>query len=79
MKLSDKFRFGKHKDKTLKEIITISPTYVEWALKNVKDFSITKEGHKLLNEQLSHLSVSTYSSGNDDWQEYGIDCPINHF
>lgn len=37
--LESKFDFGKYNQKTLKEVIEIDKSYVEWCLINVHDFS----------------------------------------
>lgn len=43
LKLKDKFPFGKYKDKTLNEVIETNPSYVQWCLDNVNDFSLDKD------------------------------------
>ncbi len=40
MKLQDIFRFGKHKGKTLKKVICIDVSYVEWCIGNVDRFEL---------------------------------------
>lgn len=41
--LQDKIPFGKLKGKTIKEIIELSSSYLDWALKNVQGFRLTDD------------------------------------
>lgn len=40
-KLDDKVDFGQHKSKTIEEVIESEPMYLEWALNNVRGFSLS--------------------------------------
>jgi hypothetical protein len=44
------FTFGKHKNKSLKEVALIDPCYIEWLCKEVKDFDVTLETLDALHE-----------------------------
>lgn len=42
-KSTDIFEFGKHKNKTIEEVIKNDPTYVIWADKNIESFNISDQ------------------------------------
>ena len=51
--LSDILKFGKHKGKTLKNVIDIEPKYVEWLKNNAKDnFKMDNESKNYLVDRL---------------------------
>ena len=41
--LESKLNFGKHKEKSIKEILTIEPSYINWCARNVTNFIITND------------------------------------
>lgn len=45
--------FGVYKGESIESVIRKDPHYIEWAMKNVKKFKLTKEEKKLLSENLS--------------------------
>lgn len=47
------FNFGKYKGESVDTIISINPSYVQWARDNVKNFSLSTEQDKQLNLILS--------------------------
>lgn len=51
--LSDILKLGKHKGKTLKNVIDIEPKYVEWLKNNAKDnFKMDNESKNYLVDRL---------------------------
>ena len=48
--LDDEMRFGKHKGKTLRDVIDEDPKWVEWAMSGIKTFEITDDA-------LDHLTI----------------------
>ena len=45
MGLADEMRFGKHRGKTLKEVLDTERDYITWAINNMSDFTLTDEAH----------------------------------
>jgi len=43
MNSHEKFSFGKHKGKTLRDVIKEDPGYVDWANRTIPNFNISKE------------------------------------
>lgn len=41
-KLNTKLTFGKHKGKTVKQILDDAPTYIRWCLENINSFEMSK-------------------------------------
>ena len=49
----DALTFGKHRGKTVREVIDQDPHYLEWALLNVEGFELTDGAWKCLELELS--------------------------
>ncbi len=47
-KPSSYFRFGKYRGKTLEEVFRISPSYIDWCLRNISNFEITQSTFEYL-------------------------------
>lgn len=43
MNLDKILKFGKHKGKTIKEVLRVDPTYIEWAEKNIPHLLFEKK------------------------------------
>lgn len=41
--IDDEFDFGKYKGKTVKDLLIDNPGYVDWAIRNVDSFALSKE------------------------------------
>lgn len=48
MKLNDVFEFGKHKGKTLKNVLAENAYYVVWCICNIPNFTIEQPYHDRL-------------------------------
>ena len=46
LSLSFKLNFGKHKGKTIDEILHEEPTYIRWCLENIYWFKLSEEDEK---------------------------------
>ena len=44
-KLNQKLNFGKHKSKTIKEVINSDITYIIWCIKNIKTFELDDDSN----------------------------------
>jgi len=53
----DPLPFGKHRGKTVRDVIDQDPTYLEWALLNVEGFELTDDAGKRLDLELSWQEV----------------------
>ena len=51
--LKDRFNFGKHRGKTIKQVIDKDPTYVEWAIKNVDGFELNLQADDYFEESMA--------------------------
>jgi hypothetical protein len=56
--LSDTFRFGKYKGKTLLEVFKIAPAYIDWCLREVPTFFMLTETYNKLLEVFPHFKFS---------------------
>lgn len=54
------FTFGKYKNSKVEDIIEINPSYVKWALDNVKYFTLSPILSKKLEEKLQTTQVCYY-------------------
>lgn len=45
-KLTDKFDFGKHKTKTVEDVIWGDVTYIEWCFVNIPGFKLDKDASR---------------------------------
>jgi len=50
--LSDKVKFGKHRGKSVEDIISSDPQWLFWAVENVDDFDIDKDAEAELEASL---------------------------
>ena len=46
LNLKGKLNFGKHKGKTIDEILHEDPTYIRWCLENIDWFKLSEEDEK---------------------------------
>lgn len=52
------FGFGKYKYETYSRVISKDPTYVEWCLKNIRNFSLYNTEQELLSYELARIRNS---------------------
>ena len=67
--LENKLNFGKHKGKTIDEILHEDPTYIRWCLENIDWFKLSKKDEKtvyILSEYCDR-EMEDY----DDWGAWG--------
>ena len=72
-KLNTVFTFGKFKGKTLKEVITIQPSYVEWCLVNLDHFYISDKVLKEIKQIRKNFYLSEEAEAKrrekfDEWK-----------
>lgn len=48
--LQDRLDFGKHRGKTLEEVIEEDPRYIRWALREIDRFDITEAAEAYLEQ-----------------------------
>jgi len=65
--LSDKMRFGKHRGKTIKQIVDSDPSYLDWAEENVEGFILTLDARAARDRAL--LLNRSSKSKEDDYEE----------
>ncbi|MCC7158852.1 MAG: hypothetical protein IT281_04880 [Ignavibacteria bacterium] len=51
-KLTDSFNFGKHKNKTIEEVIECDPEYIQWALDSIAHFALDAEAKQIWNNRM---------------------------
>lgn len=61
-----KFTFGKYKGKELAWVILYKPSYVQWALENVKWFKISKTAKRDLDDSLALKEEASYD---EEWEQ----------
>lgn len=67
---ADHLLFGKYKSRMLEEIIAIDPTYVRWALENIKEFDITKRATQILKLSLDQEADEGRASRKDRYKGF---------
>lgn len=55
-----KLDFGKHKGKTIEEILECDPTYIRWAIKTISGFELSEEDTKFALELAYKADCSVY-------------------
>ncbi len=50
LNLKSKLNFGKHKGKTIDEVLEEDPTYIRWCLENIDWFKLSEEDEKEVSE-----------------------------
>jgi hypothetical protein len=78
--LNTKFSFGKHKSETLKHVVDLDFTYIEWCLIYHREFLITDDILKELKETNSEFDISElaeFARQLKKKNEYPIDCNNN--
>lgn len=56
--LESQLNFGKHKKKTIKEILEIEPTYINWCARNIANFIIDNDEVTKIREFLPNFHFS---------------------
>ena len=70
MNLNGKLNFGKHKGKTINQILEEEPTYIRWCLENIDWFKLSEEDEKTVQ------ILSEYQDREmEDYEDWGyLDC-----
>ena len=58
--IDTKLSFGKYKDKTIREILELNPSYINWCIGNIKSFYIEPDIIKQMTTLNSQFSVSIF-------------------
>ena len=61
--LKDKIPFGKHKGKTIKEIIKSDPQYLYWVCENIEWFALSTKAQKALPDKIDLKSIKGLKIG----------------
>lgn len=65
--ISDTFDFGKHKGKTVEEVIDEEPTYIEWCIDNVTGFELSDKTFEYYQRGLEDYEENR---NDPDWRDY---------
>jgi hypothetical protein len=60
-KLNTKFNFGKHKSETLKQVVDLDHTYIEWCLIYHREFFISDEILNEIKETNLEFNISDFA------------------
>lgn len=69
LSLRDIITFGKHSGKSVKEVITQDPMWLDWAIQNIKSFSISdyaKEQVRIAVNEYNDMCIE-YVLQRDEW------------
>ena len=66
LSLTFKLNFGKHKGKTIDEILHEDPTYIRWCLKNIHWFKLSEEDKKTV-----HILSEYCDREMEDYEDWG--------
>ena len=50
--LDHKLTFGKHKGKTIEDVLEDDPRYLRWCMENIDDFELDRAVEHLLHEKI---------------------------
>lgn len=67
--INSKLEFGKHKGKTVQQVMKDDPNWLHWALQNVKDFKLNRNALLLLPPYKKQIHVwdNLESDKIDEW------------
>lgn len=58
-RLQDTLKFGCHKGRTLEDVITSDPQYVDWARVHIKWFKLSPDAKQFLTARISEIDDIT--------------------
>ena len=64
------FTFGRHKGKTLKQVLKVDFQYIDWCLRNVEDFVIAQSQFGQITEEFGHFSYEAFKAQKNKWGSY---------
>ena len=67
-KLNTVLKFGKHRGKTVEQILKTDPTYIRWCLKNIDTFEMSKVDKEVA---LEHANQA--DNERDEEEDWAID------